>query len=255
MKGEGPDNSRQTWESGSYQQNAGFVSAYGEDVLSWLDVRPGERILDLGCGDGILTQKIADLGAEVIGADSSASFVESARNLGLTVELVDGHELNYSTEFDAVFSNAALHWMLQPQKVIAGVARALRPGGRFVGEFGGLGNVAAISTAMRAVGEAMNGDVTLAGPWFYASVPQYTSMLEAGGFAVDEITTFYRPTPLPTGIKGWLKVMRGPFFDQFGDRSDEALDRVVRALEPSLCDYEGRWFADYVRLRFRATLA
>ena len=246
------DNSRQTWKSDSYQHNTGFVSAYGEDVLSWLGAKSGERILDLGCGDGILTRKIGDLGVDVVGVDASPSFVETACAAGLDVRLMDGQALTFNDEFDAVFSNAALHWMLDPQAVLEGVVRALKPGGRFVGEFGGFGNVAAVSTAMQAVGAEMGGNLALAGPWFFPTVSQYSTMLEANGFAVEEITTFYRPTPLPTGIRGWLQVMRGPFFEQFGDRSEEAFAKVEAALRPSLCDHEGQWIADYVRLRFNA---
>ncbi len=248
------DNSHQTWDAKSYQSNTGFVSVYGEDVLSWLDPKPNQRILDLGCGDGHLTRKIIDAGAEVVGADTSQNFVAAARDMGIDARVVDGHALAFNKEFDAVFSNAALHWMLGADKVVAGVARALRPDGRFIGEFGGFGNVAAISVAMRAVGNAMGGDVALAGPWFFPTVQQYSAMLMAQGFAVRKITSFYRPTPLPTGVRGWLETMRAPFFAQFDDRQEEAYARVIDALEPSLCDHQGRWFADYVRLRFAADL-
>ena len=132
--------------------------------------------------------------------------------------------------------------------------RALKPGGRFVGEFGGFGNVAAIVTALQAVGREMEGDPDLATPWFFPTVEQYQALLEAEGFSVEKIVSFYRPTPLPTGMKAWLKVMCSPFFDQFGDRSNEALDKVEAALKFSLCDHQGNWYADYVRLRVRAVL-
>jgi trans-aconitate methyltransferase len=231
------------------------VSAYGADVLSWLEPQPDQRILDLGCGDGVLTHKIAESGARVVGVDASESFIETAKASGLDAHVVDAHTLTFDQEFDAVFSNAAMHWMLQPDKVIDGVNRALKPGGRFVAEFGGFGNVAAIVTAMHAVGKEMGGDVSLASRWFFPTTDQYRDMLEQGGFQVEEITSFYRPTPLPTGMRAWLKVMSRPFFDQFGgERSEEALDRVEDALRYSMCDHQGQWFADYVRLRFRARL-
>ena len=244
----------QTWASDTYQANAGFVSAYGRDVLGWLDAKPGECILDLGCGDGALTRDIAAAGAEVVGVDASESFVATARAQGIDARVMDGQRLDFEREFDAVFTNAALHWMLDGEAVVAGVARALRPGGRFIGEFGGFGNVAAINAVMNAVGEAM-GRPARADWKFFPTVERYRAMLEAEGFEVEEIVSFYRPTELPTGLRGWLRIMRAPFFEQFGEREAEAYDRVERALATALRDERGRWFADYVRLRFRARLA
>lgn len=242
----------QKWDAGSYRRDTGFVSVYGEDVLSWLAPRPGEAVLDLGCGEGALTEKIAVAGAIVTGIDASPEFIEAARARGLDAHVGDAHALDFDGRFDAVFSNAALHWMLHPEAVIAGVSRALKPAGRFVGEFGGFGNVAAIASAMRAVAIAMGGDQAPASPWFFPTAGQYAGLLEQGGFRVERIETFARPTPLPNGMAAWLEVMRAPFFDQFGERREEALDRVVEALRPSLCDAEGKWIADYVRLRFAA---
>jgi len=248
------DNTRQTWNTKSYQSDTGFVSKYGEGVVEWLDPKPGERILDLGCGDGKLTGKISESGAEVVGVDSSPSFIESAKSVGLDAHLMDGQSLQFDSEFDAVFTSAALHWMLEPQKVVDGVKRALKPGGRFVGEFGAFGNVAAVSSAMRAVGDAMGGNVALAGPWFFPTTEQYRDILEASGFEVRDIISFARPTPLPNGMKAWLGVMRAPFFEQFGRREEEAYEKVLSALKPSMCDHKGKWFADYVRLRFSSAL-
>ena len=246
------DNTRQVWDSKSYQRDAGFVSKLGEGVLDWLAPQAGERILDLGCGDGALSIKIKQAGAVVVGADASDSFVTSAIELGIDAHVMDAHNLTFKNEFDAVFSNAALHWMLEPEKVIKGVHKSLKPTGRFVGEFGGFGNIAAVTTAMHGLAREMQGDAALAGPWFYPTVDEYSEMLEANGFSVEEIITFYRPTPLPQGIKAWLKVIRGPFFEQFNENEDEAYQRVMDALEPSLKNKKGNWFADYVRLRFRA---
>ena len=245
---------KQVWDTTSYQRDTGFVSVYGEGVLDWLRPVAGERILDLGCGDGALTHKIVASGADVLGVDSSPGFIETARAAGLSVQQVDAHDLQFEQEFDGVFSNAALHWMLQPETVVKGVARALKPQGRFVAEFGGFGNVAALTSVMRAVGAEMGGDADLAAPWYFPTFSQYSSLLQAHGFSVVEATTFYRPTPLPTGVRSWLEVMRAPFFDQFGARREEAYARVETALKPALCDVEGQWIADYVRLRFRAQL-
>ena len=160
--------------------------------------------------------------------------------------------MRFESEFDAVFSNAALHWMTRPEAVIAGVWRALKPGGRFVAEFGGHGNVAAIVTAMRAVAVRRGGDLSLAGPWFFPSVEVYRELLEAQGFIVRRIGLYPRPTPLNFGMAEWLKLFRQPFFAQFGDSAQAALDDVQDLLRPSLCDARGNWSADYVRLRVEA---
>lgn len=245
--------SRQIWSAEGYETHARFVSDLGADILGWLAPEPGERILDLGCGDGALTAKIVAAGADVLGVDVSDDLLAAARQRGLKVQKADGHALPFEGEFDAVFSNAALHWMLEPEKVVAGISRALKPGGRFVAEFGGHGNVAAIITAMRSAALAFGGDVALAGPWFYATPAEYAAMLEHAGFRVERVALVPRPTPLPTGIEGWLMTFRAPLFDQFpaGVR-EQALAHAVALLRPSLCDKSGRWTADYVRLRVRA---
>jgi SAM-dependent methyltransferase len=248
-------NRAQTWTPDSYDTNARFVSDLGADVLDWLAPRPGEHILDLGCGDGALTERLVAAGATVVGVDISGPLMEAALARGLDVREMDGEQLAFGAEFDAVFSNAALHWMVRPRAVIAGVARALKPGGRFVGEFGGHGNVAAIVTAMRAVGLARGANMELAGPWFFPTPGEYAALLAEGGFAVDRIGLYPRPTPLPTGMAGWLQTFRKPFFDQFsGPEREAVIAEVEELLRPSLCDESGNWTADYVRLRFAATL-
>jgi SAM-dependent methyltransferase len=245
----------QTWQAESYDTHARFVSDLGAEVLAWLAPREGERILDLGCGDGALTEKIAAAGASVVGVDTSESFLAAATARGLDARRMDGEALDFNDEFDAVFSNAALHWMTRAEKVIAGVHRALKPRGRFVAEFGGHGNVAAIVTAMRATALRRGGDPALAGPWFFPSVEVYRDMLEAGGFAIKRIGLFPRPTPLKTGMKAWLSVFRKPYFDSYGAQADAVLDEVEDLLRPCLCDARGQWTADYVRLRVEAIRA
>ena len=142
----------QRWSASDYAKNGRFVQDLAGPIFAMLAPKPGERILDLGCGDGTLTAEIKAAGADVLGVDLSDELLAVARMKGLNVRKADGHALDFVQEFDAVFSNAALHWMRAPALVIAGVARALKPRGRFVGELGGHGNVAAIATAMRAVG-------------------------------------------------------------------------------------------------------
>jgi trans-aconitate methyltransferase len=243
---------KQSWSPGTYDQHARFVSDLAGAVLDWLGARPGERILDLGCGDGVITADLAAAGAIVTGVDTSAELLAAARERGVDARRMDGEALSFDGEFDAVFSNAALHWMMNAGAVVAGVRRALKPGGRFVAEFGGHGNVAAVVTAMRATALRLGGDQAIAGPWFYPSPAIYQEMLEAEGFAVKRIGLYPRPTPLKTGMAAWLMVMRGPFFEQFGPEKDKVLEEVVELLRPALCDARGNWTADYVRLRVEA---
>jgi len=247
-----PAASRQTWSAESYDTHARFVSDLAGEVLEWLAPRPGERILDLGCGDGAVTETIAGQGASVVGVDTSDELLVAAAKRGLDVRRMDGQALTFQSEFDAVFSNAALHWMTQAREVVAGVHRALKPGGRFVAEFGGHGNVAAVVTAMRATAGRLGGDKSLAGPWFFPSAEVYRRMLEEAGFEVRRIGLFPRPTPLKTGMAAWLTVFRKPFFDQYAERRDAVLRDVEALLEPVLRDADGNWTADYVRLRVEA---
>ena len=246
----------QVWSPDRYSHDTGFVAEYGADLLGeWFEPAPGMRVLDLGCGDGPLTKRIADAGAAVVGIDSSPDQIAAARALGLDAHVMDAHALDTDVigdGFEACFTNAALHWMHDRDTVAREVARVLQPDGLFVGEFGGFGNVAAIVTALHAVSRAMDGDPALAQPGTYPTLPAFSALLERQGFAVERIVTFHRPTPLPTGMRGWLETLRAGFFDQFGDRREEAYEAVLASLEPTLCDGEGQWFADYVRLRFRA---
>lgn len=245
---------QQAWQPKDYAENARFVSDLAGAVLEWLDPKPGEHILDLGCGDGALTLKLSEIGAHVVGVDASENFVAAAKGQGVDARLMNGEALQFSEEFDAVFSNAALHWMTNPSAVIEGVARALKPGGRFVAEFGGFGNVAAIATALRAVALERGGDEALVAPWFFPSPEEYSELLGGHGFSVDRIGLYPRPTPLKTGMGPWLKTFRTPFFEQYGDQADAVLDDVVKLLKPALCDAQGNWMADYVRLRVEAHL-
>jgi SAM-dependent methyltransferase len=244
---------RQVWGAEKYEKNARFVSDMTADVVGWLAPKPGERILDLGCGDGALTEKLVQAGAVVVGADNSESLLAAARARGLTVDFKDGQALDYGPEFDAVFSNAALHWMTRAEDVVKGVARALKQGGRFVAEFGGHGNIAAIVTALRATAIAHGKDPALAAGWFYPTPVEYRALLEANGFAVEKIGLFPRPTPLPTGLRGWLMTFRESYFGQWPENEREQIvSEIESLLAPSLRDKSGNWTADYVRLRVAA---
>ena len=246
----------QAWTADSYARNARFVADLGAPVLALLAPRAGERILDLGCGDGALTAQIAAAGARVVGCDASPDLLAAARARGLDARHADGHALPFEAEFDAVFSNAALHWMSRdPAAVVAGVRRALRPGGRFVGEFGGHGNVAAVVTALLAALAARGVDGAPAFPWYFPTAGEYRTLLETEGFTVESIALVPRPTPLPTGLKGWLETFAQPFTRQLPEEERApALAQTERLLAPSLRDAAGAWTADYVRLRFAARL-
>ncbi len=242
----------QKWSVEDYGRNARFVSDLAEGVLEWLAPRPGERILDLGCGDGVLSERLARMGCRVVGVDIDAGMLSAARARGVRVVQASGENLPFEREFDAVFSNAALHWMTNAGAVLAGVHRALRPGGRFVAEMGGHGNVAAIITAMRAVARRRGADESLAGPWFFPTPEVYADMLRQAGLSVRRMELVPRPTRLPGGLSSWLKTFRGVFFEQFGEDAAVVLAEVEDLLRPVLCDARGNWTADYVRLRVEA---
>lgn len=249
------DDTGQRWDPDRYATNARFVADLGAPVLALLDPRPGERILDLGCGDGDLTARLAAAGCEVVGVDSSAAMVAAARARGLDARRMGGEALSFEHAFDAVFSNAALHWMRRPHAVVEGVRRALRPGGRYVGEFGGHGNVAAIVTALVAVLRARGVDEAAALPWYFATPSAYRLVLEMHGLVVDQCDLIPRPTPLPTDMDGWLATFAGSILGRLpAAERTAARQEVLDLLAPALRDEAGRWTADYVRLRFRAHL-
>jgi SAM-dependent methyltransferase len=243
----------QTWNPEQYARNARFVADLGQPVVDLLAPRAGERILDLGCGDGALTAKLAAMGCDIVGVDGSAEQIGAARALGLDARVANGQALDFDGEFDAVFSNAALHWMKDADAVIAGVWRALRPGGRFVGELGGFGCVDRIRKALHAALVRRGVDPTNIDPWYFPTPEDYGGRLAARGFVVRSCELIPRPTPLPTDVTGWLEVFAVAFTAPLppADRAP-FLAEVQEALRPALCDAEGHWTADYVRLRFAA---
>jgi trans-aconitate methyltransferase len=243
----------QAWDAGAYAKTGRFVADLAGAVVELLAPKTGEAILDLGCGDGALTEKIAASGAIVTGADASSAMIAAARARGLNVVETPGEALPFHQEFDAVFSNAALHWMRDAPAVIAGVHRALKPGGRLVAEMGGQGNIAAIRTALQATLKPLGIDAEEMAASLYPSPAHYRRLLEAGGFAVQSIELIPRPTPLPNGMEVWLKTFRNGVLDLLEPMARaRALEDTVGLLRPILCDADGNWTADYVRLRFWA---
>jgi SAM-dependent methyltransferase len=212
-----------------------------------------ERVLDLGCGDGALTLTLARLGCDVVGVDSSPEQVAAAQRLGLDARVSSGERLEFSSDFDAVFSNAALR-MNRADEVIGGVNTALRPGGRFVGELGGHGCVHIIRSALVGGLQRRGVDGESCVPWYFPTPGDYAASLERGGFRVDSIALIPRPTPLPGDVVGWLETFGENFMNALSPGARDAyLQEVRSALEPQLRDATGTWIADYVRLRFRTT--
>lgn len=230
-----------TWDAARYQARHSYVFAYGESLVELLAPQAGERILDLGCGSGQLTAKIVESGAEVVGLDRSSEMVAEARHNfpSLTFELGDAANFTVDTPFDAVFSNAVLHWVKDADGAAASIARALRLGGRFVLEMGGKGNTQTVLDAVREVAGPMET------PWYYPSVGEYTSLLERHGFEVAFATLFDRPTRVEgeDGLEDWLAMFAGSMLGSVEERRE-----VANRLRPTIFQ-DGAWVIDYRRMR------
>lgn len=247
---------RQRWDAELYEGRHAFVWHFGESLVEMLDPRPGEHILDLGCGPGQLTQRIADHGASVVGLDAAPEMIGQARQNfpNLRFVLQDAANMTLDDEFDAIFSNAALHWMPQADAVAAGMHRALRKGGRLVAEFGGKGNVQAIEQAVNTVVLKRSGSLPV-NRRFYPSVGQYSTILENAGFEVRFAHLFDRPTRLEgeAGMENWIRQFSGFYFDVLpADERSVAIREAAEIVRPTLYGNEG-WLADYRRLRIIAT--
>ncbi len=242
------------WSAERYARDAGFVAELARPLVDLLDPRPGERVLDLGCGDGRLSAVLAARGARVVGIDLSPDMVAAARARGLDARRMDAAELDFEAAFDAVFSNAALHWMgARMDAVLAGVYRALVPGGRFVGEMGGFGNIAAILTAILAVLDRRGIDARPHLPWTFPTAEAWRRRLGAHGFRVARVESIPRPTRLEAGMAAWLDLFAADLLALAGPAARAAVrDEIVELLAPALRDGDGYWYADYVRLRFVA---
>ena len=250
----------QTWNTAAYATNGRFVASMASAVVRLLHPQAGERILDIGCGDGALTEEIVGGGATVVGIDASPEMVAAARLRGIDAHRMKATEIAFDGAFDAAFSNAALHWIPAAEQMpsLRAIHSVIEPGGRFVAEMGGQGNIAAIRTALRAVLGPAGIDAEAAAASFFPSPDAYRSLLEEAGFTVTSIDLQPRPTPLPGGSDGmslWLNTFRSGVLDGLDrETRGQAVAEVVDLLEPILQDPgTGVWTADYVRLRFHAT--
>lgn len=254
---------QQDWNASEYGQHAAFVALLAQDLIDLLNPQPGEKILDIGCGDGRLSAEIQQRACSVIGIDSSPSMVAATQKRGIQAHLIDAHHLYdqhlhekntfAQNSFDAVFSNAALHWLNEPEQVIQGVHAVLKPRGRFVAELGGHGNIAALLNAMRA---AFNENLSFGQfrhPWYFPKPEQYQALLEKYGFKVHSIELIPRPTPLGSGLEKWLEIFANSMTGHLTAEQNKAfLAAVTDKLAPVLYTRENGWVADYVRLRFEA---
>lgn len=225
---------QQRWDPESYKRWAAYVPELGRDLMGLLDPRPGERVLNLGCGEGTLTAHMATCGCSVLGVDRDAGFVKATRQRGLSALQADARRLVGpqlpAGSFDAVFSNVVLHWIPEAAAVIANVRQALH---RALGHHG-------INAASRD-------------PWFFPTAEAYRHLLEAHGFQVTAIQLFPRPTPLPGPLSQWMDTFAAAFLDGLDQATRQAIvAQVSKGTASRLCSPDGVWTVDYVRLRFRA---
>ena len=244
----------QLWNPEKYSEIASFVPHYGLPLIDILAPQSYERILDIGCGDGLLSLSIQKYGSRVIGVDSSPTMIASARDKGVDAYVMSAENLNYKNEFDGVFSNAALHWIKNPKAVLAGVNNALKVNGRFIAEFGGQGNIASIVVAIKAALREFKIDVPSQKviPWYFPSIDEYSRLLIENGFSIKYIETVPRLTPIAYSFRQWFEVFGGGILQYFGDQRENVINYMEELLMNVLTDGKQNWILDYVRLRLIA---
>jgi trans-aconitate methyltransferase len=244
------------WNPSLYTSKHNFVFRLGQGMVELLAPEPGEQILDLGCGTGELTAMIGESGALVTGIDQSPEMISRAgiNFPALDLELGDARQLRFENHFDAVFSNATLHWIPQQELVLESVYRALKPGGRFVGELGGSGNIQLILQATEQVikshGFEMKDPSAL---WYFPGVGDYAKAMEGAGFRIQVILYFDRMTRLSDpekGIVDWLDMFGGYFFSEIPPAVQPALKGEIQDKLQGILFKDGAWHADYKRIRF-----
>lgn len=243
----------QQWSPVLYENNARFVGDLAAPAVNLLAPRAGERILDIGCGDGYLTEKIQACGAKVTGLDYSPELVAAAQARGLDARFGNAEALDFHEEFDGIFSNAAMHWMRKADAVAAGACRALKPGGRFVGEFAGARNAHYIREAVHELLAKRGIDPDEVDPWYLPTAEEYRAVLEGGGLRPELVSLFDRPVVIDYPIGDWIRTFGSPYLTVLPEQErGEFLDEVSRRLVPHLLGSDGRWTVDYTRLRFKA---
>lgn len=245
------------WDATLYDQKHSFVWKLAEGLLELLAAKPGERILDIGCGTGHLTAKIAATGAEVTGIDLSPDMIARAREAHPSIhfEVADVSKLKYENDFDAVFSNATLHWVTDPELAVLAISEALHRGGRFVAEFGGKGNVAGLVSAFLHSWQNLNLPDRPSTPWYYPSIAEYSSLLEKHHVEVTYAALFDRPTPLEDGdhgLRNWLDMFAGPMMASLPADTRQKLTQEIEAEARYTLFHVDHWVMDYRRLRIVA---
>ena len=245
------------WDSKLYDKQHHFVSDYGSDVLQWFAPKPGEKILDVGCGTGQLAAQIVESGATVLGIDASKEMIESAEASypNINFEVVDATKLPYSESFDAIFSNATFHWIENQEALVEGLFKSLKAGGRLVAEFGGKENIKSITDAITTAAVKLTlADKIKTDFWYFPSISSYATLLESKGFEVEQMWLFDRPTPLKgeEGMYNWINQFARHAFKDIEDKQAESIKNLaVEILKPNYF-INGEWIADYRRLRLKA---
>lgn len=249
-----PETNPNRWDAELYDQKHAFVWKLAGSLLDQLAPQKGERVLDLGCGTGQLTAEIAATGAEVVGLDHSLEMIAEAKRLYPDLTFVQGDAQSFSVDepYDAIFSNAALHWIQRPQETAHSIARALKPGGRFIAEFGGAGNVVQITAALEAAATKILGE-TIHHPWYFPKISEFSSLLEPQ-MEVTHAVLFDRPTPLvgEDGFRNWVRMFGNHWLDKIDTARHEAFFQAAEEHAKPHLFHDGGWVADYRRIRVAA---
>ncbi|MDR0933967.1 MAG: methyltransferase domain-containing protein [Burkholderiaceae bacterium] len=244
---------QQTFEPELLETRARFITEFGMPVLELLEPKPGERILDVGCGHGAICEKLNAMGCITVGVDISSTMVDAAMKNGVDARIMNAENMTFNEEFDAVYTNSAMHWMRHLDKVAGGVKRALKPGGRFVGEMGGKGSIANIIGAIRHVMSRHGIEMESVQSWYFPSISELSSIMEVAGLNIRSMELIERPTILPGDIRDWIKMFGRHYLNAWDvSEAEKFLNEVKAAAQGNMVNEKGEWIGDYKRLRFYA---